>query len=189
MLKMKLFVFLLQLSTLAFSVDSSSCVDNYLDFEEQTFGNNSENRVKLYQAFYPPNDHLPYSVVVTYQAALPNGTRVNISTDPSCTDRQVWLWLSSPVLFIMGPTNLNRLSLYTLNHFTEWVPPHHTIATPLPCSAKAKEFLTLMTTSVSSLFNENTECSLVHIVKVPSVQCVLHFLLFLISPASGICFG
>ena len=141
MLKMKLFVFLLQLSTLAFSVDSSSCVDNYLDFEEQTFGNNSENRVKLYQAFYPPNNHLPYSVVVTYQAVLPNGTRVNISTDPSCRpDRQVWLWLSSPFVVHYDPTTLNRVALYTLNHFTEWVPPHLTIATPLPCSAKAEEF-------------------------------------------------
>ena len=82
---------LLNLWTLALSTNESNCVDNYLDFEEKTFGNNSKNRVKLYQAFYPPNDHLPYSVVVTYQAALPNGTGVNISTDPSCPDRQVWL--------------------------------------------------------------------------------------------------
>ncbi len=128
MLKMKL-VFLLQLSALAFSDYGSSCVDNYLNFEEQTFDNNSENKMKLYQAFYPPN-HLPYSVVLTYQAVLPNGTRVNISTDPNCPDRQVWLWLSSPVFFILQTTQLNRVALYTLNHFTEWVPPHLTIATP-----------------------------------------------------------
>ena len=151
--KLGLFVLLLQLSTLSYSDDGSSCVDDYLEFEEQTFGNNSENRLKLYQAFYPPNDHLPYSVVVTYQAVLPNGTRVNISTEPSCPDRQVWLWLSSPILLIIDPTELNRLALYTLNHFTEWVPPHLTITTPLPCSAKAEEFLTLMTTSVSSTMN------------------------------------
>ena len=153
MLKMKLLLFLLQLSTLAFSDDGSSCVDNYQDFEEHTFSNNSENRLKLYQAFYPPNDHLPYSVVVTYQSVLSDGTRVNISTDPSCPDRQVWLWLSSPVMFILQPTQLNRVALYTLNHFTEWVPPHLTITTSLPCSAKAEEFLTLMTTSVSSAMN------------------------------------
>ena len=61
---MKFFVFLLQLLTLTLSDYGSNCVDNYLYFEEQTFDNNSENRVKLYQAFYPPNDHLPYSVVV-----------------------------------------------------------------------------------------------------------------------------
>ena len=87
--KLGLLVVFLQLSALAFSDDGSSCVDNYLDFEEQTFDNNSENRLKLYQAFYSSNDHLPYSVVVTYQAVLPNGTRVNISTDPSCSHRQV----------------------------------------------------------------------------------------------------
>ena len=151
--KLSFFVVLLQLWTLALSTNESSCIDNYLDFEEQTFGNNSENRLKLYQAFYPPNDHLPYSVVVTYQAVLSDGTRVNISTDPSCPDRQVWLWLSSPVMFILQPTQLNRVALYTLNHFTEWVPPHLTITTSLPCSAKAEEFLTLMTTSVSSAMN------------------------------------
>ena len=149
-IKLGLVMIILQLSTLAFSDDGSSCVDNYLDFEEQTFGNNSENRVKLYEVFYPPNNHLPYSVVVTYQAVLPNGTRVNISTDPCWPDRQVWLWVSSPTLFLLDPTELNRLTLYSLNHFTEWVPPHLTIATPLPCSAKAKEYLTLMTSSVSN---------------------------------------
>ncbi len=154
MLKIKLgLLIILQLSSLAFS-DGSACLNDYLDFEEQTFGNNSENRVKLYQAFYPPNDHLPYSVVVSYQAALPNGTKVNISTDPSCqADRQVWLWLSSPVLFIVNPTELNRLSLYTLNHFKPWVPPKLDIATPLPCLPKAEGFHRLMTTSVSSTVN------------------------------------
>ena len=131
-----LFMTLLQLSALAFSYDVSSCVDNYLDFEEQTFGNNSENRLKLYQAFYPPNDHLPYSVVVTYQAVLPNGTRVNISTDPTCPDRQVWMSVFSSFLFDIEPTQLNHLALYTLNHCTEWVPSHLSIATSLPCSAK-----------------------------------------------------
>ena len=144
---------LLQLSTLTFSADSSSCVNNYLDFEEQTFGNNSENRLKLYEAFYPPNDHLPYSVVVTYQAVLPNGTRVNISTDPTCPDRQVWLWLSSPILLLVEPTRLNRVVLFTLNYFTEWVPPHLIITTPPPCSTKAEGFLMLMTSSVSAAEN------------------------------------
>ncbi len=61
--KLSFFVVFLQLWTLSLSTNESSCIDNYMDFEEQTFDNNSENRVKLYQAFYPPNDHLPYSVV------------------------------------------------------------------------------------------------------------------------------
>ena len=107
-IKLGLLVIILQLSTLALSDDDSSCVDNYLDFEEQTF-NNSENRVKLYQVFYPPSNHLPYSVVVTYQAALPSGTRVDISTDHSCPDRQVWLRVSSLILFLLDPRNLNFL--------------------------------------------------------------------------------
>ena len=180
MLKSKLarFMVLLQLWTLALSTNESNCVDNYVDFEEQTFGNNSENRVKLYQTFYPPNGHLPYSVVVSYQAALPNGTMVNISTDPSCPDRQVWQWVSSPTLFILGPTELNRVALYTLNHFTEWVPPHLNIATSLPCSAKAEGFLKLMTTSVSS----TVVCSIFSCVYIEScvsntmnMQCVLPY--------------
>ena len=161
-IKLALFVVLFQMWTLALSTNESNCVDDYQDFEEQTFGNNSENRVKLYQAFYPPNDHLPYSVVVTYQPVLSNGTRVNISTDQSCPDRQVWLWVSSPTLFLWDPTELNRIALYTLNHFTEWIPPHLTIATPLPCSAKAEEFLTLMTTSVSHRMNVQCVFSCTH---------------------------
>ena len=165
--KLGFFVLLLQLSTLMFSVGSSSCVDNYLDFEEQTFGNNSENRLKLYEAFYPPNDHLPYSVVVTYQAVLPNGTRVNITTDTSCPNGQLWLWLSSPVSLLNDPTEMNRLALYTLNYFTEWVPPHLIITTPLPCPAKAEGFLTQMTSSVSSVSRTD---SLIILTLVPSVH-------------------
>ena len=152
-IKLALFMVLLQLWTLALSTNESSCVDDYQDFEEEALGNSTRNRVKLYQAFYPPNNHLPYSVVVTYQAVLPNGTKVNISTDPCWPDRQVWLWVSSPTLFLLDPTELNRLTLYSLNHFTEWVPPHLTIATPLPCSAKVEEFLAQMTASVSSTMN------------------------------------
>ena len=158
---------ILQLSTLAFSDDGSSCVDNYLDFEEQTFGNNSENRVKLYEVFYPPNYHLPFSVVVTYQAVLPNGTRVNITTNPCWPDRQVWLWVSSLILIVFDPTTLNRVAFYTLHHFTEWVPPHLTIATPLPCSAKVEQFLTLMTTSVSNTMNLQCVFSCAHERRLP----------------------
>ena len=54
---------LLQLWTLALSTNESGCVDDYQDFEEEALGNSTRNRVKLYQAFYPPNNHLPYSVV------------------------------------------------------------------------------------------------------------------------------
>ena len=159
--------------TLATSTSESNCVDNYLAFEDQTFGNSSENRLKLYEAFYPPNDHLPYSVVVTYQAVLSNGTRVNITTDASCPDGQLWLWLSSPVSLFNDPTEMNRIALYTLNHFTEWVPPHLIITTPLPCPAEAEGFLMLMTSSVSFMQY------------LPTV--VSSDTICLIRPAAGLC--
>ena len=123
------------------------CVDNYLTFEELTFSNNSENRLKLYQAFYPINEHLPYSVLVTFQSLL-NGTQVNISTDPSCPNRQVRIWLSSPVFLFQEPTSLNRHTLFTLNFFEDWIPPHITITVPYPCQDEAEGFLQRMTTSV-----------------------------------------
>ena len=137
--------------TVAISGNETTCVSNYIDFVEQTFGNNSENRLKLYQAFYPPNSHLPYSVLVTYQTMLPNGTVQNISTDSSCTDKQVWMWLCSPVLLFEEPCSLNRHILFTLNLFEEWIPPHIFIMSPYPCQIKADEFLQEMTTSVRFL--------------------------------------
>ena len=124
-----------------------SCVDNYFTFEELTFSNNSENSLKLYQAFYPPNTHLPYSVLVTYRTLL-NGTHVNISTDQNCPNRQVWIWLSSPVFLFQEPTALNRHTLFMLNHFEEWIPPHVTITVPYPCQDEAEGFMQRMTTSV-----------------------------------------
>ena len=148
-MKLGLFLLLLQLSTLSYSDDVSSCVDNYLNFEEQTFGNNSENRVKLYQAFYPPNSHLSYSVAVTYQTVFPNGTQVNISVDNKCPNEQVWMWHSSPVFLFYDATYANRDMLLTLNYFEEWIPPHLILATPYPCGQHTREFLTLMTSSVS----------------------------------------
>ena len=129
---------------------TSDCVDNYLDFEEQTFGNNSENRLKLYKDFYPPNDHLPYSVIVTYQTVFPNGTKINISSDSSCPDEQAWMWLSSPVLLFAEPTLANRMTLYALNFFEEWDPPQLFLNIPTPCEENAEEFLQQMTYSVSA---------------------------------------
>ena len=136
----------------------SGCVDNYFTFEEQTFSKNNENRLKLYQAFYPPNAHLPYSVVVTYQTNYPNGTQVNISSDPNCPHRQVWIWLSSPVFLYQEPTTLNRHTMFMLNYFQDWIPPHVTITVPYPCQNQTEGFIQRLTTSVG--------CALVS-------QCVL----------------
>ena len=134
------------------------CVDNYLIFEEQTFSNNSENRLKLYEAFYPPNVHLPYSVVVTYQAFSPNETQVNISSDPSCPDRQVWVWLSSPIFLYQEPSSLNRHTLFTLNFFEEWIPPHVTITIPYPCQDQAEGLMQQLTTSESCFIANTIMC-------------------------------
>ena len=153
MLKVKLefFAILLQLSTLAFSYDGSSCVDNYLDFEEQIFGNNSKNRLKLYQAFYPTNSRSSYSVIVTYQAVLSNGTQFNISVGHRCPNEQVWMWYSSPAFLFYTPSIMNRDILLTLNNFKDWIPPYVTLTAPNPCGQHKHEFLTLMTSLVSAI--------------------------------------
>ena len=126
-----------------------SCVDNYLNFEKETFGNSDENRLKLYKAFYSIDTHLTFSVMVTYQTVLPNRTHVNISTDPSCPYTQVWIWLSSPVFLYLELTSFNLYTFYTLNYFEEWIPPHVTITVPYPCDDHVEIFMQEMTSAVS----------------------------------------
>ena len=55
----------------------NNCVSSYEEFEKKTFLNNTQNRNKLFQVFYPQNEHSPYAVDVTYQTVLPNGTELN----------------------------------------------------------------------------------------------------------------
>ena len=46
------------------------CTDSYGEFERASVGSNVSGtyiRNKLYEVFYTPNQHLPYSVLVTYQ--------------------------------------------------------------------------------------------------------------------------
>ena len=127
------------------------CTDSYVEFESASVGSNDSGRGiknQLYKAFYAPNRHLPYSVLVTYQLVLTNGTRVNLSSDPDCS-RELWMWLSSPALLMGDTTYFNRILLFTLNYFMEWYPPHVTITTAIPpCSAKVEDFLSEMTASV-----------------------------------------
>ena len=127
------------------------CTDSYADFESASVGSNGSGRDirnQLYNAFYAPNRHLPYSVLVTYQLVLTNGTRVNLSSDPDCSS-ELWVWLSSPV-FLIGKTSfLSHILLFTLNYFNEWKAPHIIITTTTPpCSDKTEEFLSEMTASV-----------------------------------------
>ena len=127
------------------------CTGSYTEFESASVGSNDSGRDirnQLYKAFYAPNQHLPYSVLVTYQLVLTNGTRVNLSSDPDCSS-ELWMWLSSPVFLIGRTEYLSRMLLFTLNYFNEWKPPHIIITTTTaPCSDKTEEFLSEMTASV-----------------------------------------
>jgi len=127
------------------------CTDSYAEFESASVASNISGRDirnQLYKAFYAPNQHLPYSVLVTYQLVLTNGTRVNLSSDPDCSS-ELWEWLSSPVFLIGKTTYLSRMLLFTLNYFREWKPPLIVITTTTaPCSNKTGEFLSEMTASV-----------------------------------------
>ena len=127
------------------------CTDSYAEFESASVGSNDsyrDIRNQLYKAFYAPNQHLPYSILVTYQLVLTNGTRVNLSSDPDCSS-ELWEWLSSPVFLIGKTTYLSRMLLFTLNYFREWKPPLIVITTTnAPCSNKTGEFLSEMTASV-----------------------------------------
>ena len=133
------------------------CTHSYAQFESASVGSNQSNvsgrdiRNQLYKVFYAPNKHLPYSVFVTYQLVLANGTRVNLSSDPDCST-ELWVWLSSPVFLVLDSTDLNRLLLFTLNYFVDWNPPHVTITTATaPCPENTRNFLNEMTASVGSV--------------------------------------
>ena len=128
------------------------CTDSYAEFESASVGSNVSGthiRNQLYEAFYTPNHHLPYSVLVTYQLVLDNGTTLNLSSDQHCSS-QLWVWLSSPAFLCCKATVVNRVLLFTLNYFMEWTPPHVLITTTVaPCTDKMNDFLKQMTSSVS----------------------------------------
>ena len=110
---------------------TSTCTHNYFTFVEETFPERSDNVLKLHNTFFPLNSHLPYSVIVTYQALLPNGSLYNVTS--GCANQQ-WMWASSPETSITIPTLLNRNTLLMMNYFHDWNPPHLLIRVPLPCS-------------------------------------------------------
>ena len=133
---------------------TSSCVSDYVEFEKATFGNNTHNRDRLYQALYPPYGHVPYSLLVTYKGVLPNGSETTCPRSPdtaTCGDVQ-WVWLSSTVFLYSRPDILNRLSLYTLNFFEDWKPETVTITVPCICNEREiNKILLRVTTSVSRI--------------------------------------
>ena len=142
---------LLQISTT--SGNTANCIDNYNDFVNLTFShghvNGTENRWKLYEAFYEPNHRLPFSVLVLYQAMLPNGTTENITIQP-CTIHSAWAWISSPVFMLIRAEYLNLIALLTLNHFRHFYSPPITITVPQPCQKQKYKLLSIMTSQVST---------------------------------------
>ena len=124
-----------------------SCVSDYKELKEETFSCNTQNKQKLFQAFYPPYGHLPYSVIVSYKATFSNGTTAALFTS-SCHDLE-FVWLSSVIFLYSRPKFLNRLSLFTLNYFEDWLPPNISIVIPYPCPNKTIDLLIQMTTLVS----------------------------------------
>ena len=128
------------------------CTDSYAEFESASVGSNVSGthiRNQLYEAFYSPNHHLSYTVLITYQLVHDNGTTLNLSSDPHCSS-QLWMWMSSPAFLVLEPTYLNRFLLFTLNYFMEWIPPHVIITTTVaPCADKMSDFLNRMTATVS----------------------------------------
>ena len=141
------------------TIDSSmNCIEDYRKFEEMTFMNNTENRQKLSQAFYPPYGHLPYSVIVDYKSIDANGSEVALLSTPSCPKAKL-IWFSSIVFIYSRPEFLNILSLYTLNYFEEWKPQKIAIFVPYPCSNMTTKFLLQMTSSVSIIMKTiSTHC-------------------------------
>ena len=128
------------------------CTDSYAEFESASVASNISGanlRSQLFEAFFAPNQHLPYSVIVSYQLVLANGTRLNLSSDQDCNS-ELWMWVSSPVFLIgEGGYYINRYLLFTLNYFSEWKPSHVTITTKVPpCLARMRDFLSEMTASV-----------------------------------------
>ena len=134
----------------------NNCVSDYEEFEEKTFSNKG-NRFKLYDVFYPSNEHLPYAVEVTYQAVLPNGTEYKITiSDDFCTIAK-WRWISSPLFLLFEPRIWNAVVLGTLNYFRPWTTPSVILRVPYKCTNTTVEFLARMTSLVSLVSSTHTQ--------------------------------
>ena len=128
----------------------NNCVADYEEFEKKTFLNNTQNRNKLFQVFYPQNEHSPYAVDVTYQTVLPNGTESKITLEglKFCTIIK-WRWVSSPIFLFTKPELLNVVVFFTLDYFRKWTTPSVTLIVPNPCPSETQNFVTQMTSLVS----------------------------------------
>ena len=128
-----------------------NCVSSYEEFEKKTFLNHTQNRNKLFQVFYPQNEHSPYVVEITYQTVLPNGTVLNITLEDDCTIIK-WRWISSLLFMLPKPEHINTAVFFTLNYFREWSTPSVSLKVPYPCPNKAQNVLSQMTNLVRVMY-------------------------------------
>ena len=121
---------------------------------------------------------------VTYQLILDNGTTFNLSSDQDCRS-ELWVWLSSPAFLYLQPTYLNRMLLFTLNYFMEWISPHVFITTTVaPCTDQTTDFLNRMTTAVS--LSLQLQYRIIYLI---TISCWFLSSLYFIFAASRLCTG
>ena len=163
---MILFSFILPLVFL-FSVcwhatGSSSCVKTYSEFEYATINANPDNVNALVGTFFRPNRPSPILVHVIYHI---NWTNTSISATGCSPEKEMWLWVPSPVFMFLEPNKLNQWALYTLNFFNSWSNTRRVhIYVPMICNFDhdAFNFLNDFTSKVSSYsmtINMYTTCS------------------------------
>ena len=149
---LQIFLFLLQwtisVADSSGEVQNFTCISRYPLFEEAAITNNSDNTYALFSTLYPPNNPLPYSIVILYQARLPNGTLQRLSSDPACSS-ELWLWTYSPVFMLFEPSLLNKMTYYALHNLQSWTSPTVTLTVPKPCPNVTLKFLSEMTMAVS----------------------------------------
>lgn len=139
------------------ATEFEECLTSFSEFERLAIHDNSENKVALSSAFYRTNSPFPLSVRIIYRTNSSNGEYI-VSTDPSCApEKEVWLWVPSPIYILVHPTKLNLYALYTLNYFMDWTPQSTTIYVPKICNISHNRFnflndLTMKVSAMSTLY-------------------------------------
>ena len=131
------------------------CLTSFSEFERLAIRDNSENKAALSKAFYRTNSPFPLSVRIIYRTNSSIGECNIVSTDPSCApEKEVWLWVPSPIYILVHPTKLNLYALYTLNYFMEWTPESTITYVPNICNISHNHFnfLNGLTMKVSAMF-------------------------------------
>ena len=126
---------------------NKSCINNFQDFEQRAIMSNKENRYRIRQAFIQSEAllHVCSSLSVKF---ISKETNQWISTDPKC-DTQYWMWINSPVFYLIAPNELDNYALGMLGFFRHCPHPLIELAIPTPCPDRAEDFLSLMVSQVN----------------------------------------